>query len=166
MVAQRTQILPQDEVKWRCTCAHPERGEAADRQRQRRYWGKEATEISRHTRLRAPLRALMSSCANSRFKQRQTQTWSPKEQKCSLKTKSKSNGAAPARTRSKMMGEKGRGNVAAEVVKLRTEFVVNLPGLYLLKSLRVTFSFHRLHLYRHVEVRKEDVYIILMPNLT
>jgi len=36
VVAQRTQTLLRDEEEWRCTCAHPERGEAEERERQRR----------------------------------------------------------------------------------------------------------------------------------
>jgi hypothetical protein len=35
VVAQRTQTLLKDEEQWSCTCAHPERGEAEDRERQR-----------------------------------------------------------------------------------------------------------------------------------
>jgi hypothetical protein len=36
VVAQRAQSLLQDEEQWRCDCAHPERGEAEERERQRR----------------------------------------------------------------------------------------------------------------------------------
>jgi hypothetical protein len=33
-VAQRTQTPPEDEGQWRCTSAHPEQGEAEEKQRQ------------------------------------------------------------------------------------------------------------------------------------
>ena len=36
IIAQRTRIPPQEEEQWRCTCAHPERGEAVEGQRLRR----------------------------------------------------------------------------------------------------------------------------------
>jgi hypothetical protein len=36
VIAQRTQTPLKDEEQWRCTCAHPERGEAVARERQRR----------------------------------------------------------------------------------------------------------------------------------
>jgi organic hydroperoxide reductase OsmC/OhrA len=36
VVAQRTQTLLQDEEQWSCKCAHPERGEAEEKERQRR----------------------------------------------------------------------------------------------------------------------------------
>jgi hypothetical protein len=36
VVAQRTQALFKDVDQMRCTCAHPERGEAEERERQRR----------------------------------------------------------------------------------------------------------------------------------
>jgi hypothetical protein len=36
VVAQRTQTPLQDVEQWRCTCAHPEQGEAEERERQRR----------------------------------------------------------------------------------------------------------------------------------
>jgi hypothetical protein len=47
VVAQRTQMLPQDEEQLQCTCAHPERVEAEERERERRRCDKEGTEPRR-----------------------------------------------------------------------------------------------------------------------
>jgi hypothetical protein len=37
LIAQRTQIPPKDEEQWRCNCAHLERDESEEEQRQRRH---------------------------------------------------------------------------------------------------------------------------------
>jgi hypothetical protein len=53
-----------------------------------------------------------------------TSRWSPKEHTCPPKTKR--NGAAPAHARSEVARKRGRGNVVAEVEKLRAEVATRL----------------------------------------
>jgi hypothetical protein len=67
----------------------------------------------------------------------------------------KSNGAAPAHIRSEVRRKRGRDNVAAVVVKIRTEVAVRITCLYLSTcpraSFALTFTFTALK-----QVREED----------
>ena len=68
-------------------------------------------------------------------------------------------------TLSEVRRERGRDNVAAEVVKRRTEIAVSKPSLYLLTFALVTFAF-QIHHYLQLhgsKTREKDVYIL--PDL-
>jgi hypothetical protein len=80
--------------------------------------------------------------------------WSLKEHERPSATKS--NGAAPAHTRSEARRKKGRDTHAAEVLMLRIEAAVSIPSLYLSTCERVTFSFHH-NLHRRIRIREKGV---------